>query len=102
MVCRRDLVGPRRLRGHVLGGHGHDQFAGGTEEDPAALAWRFAPRMRTDRLEHPGPNPHCHSNIQYCLMADHFEFGGEFAWHPTPEYRERSRLKEFISRHGLA
>jgi acetyl-CoA synthetase len=35
-------------------------------------------------------------------MADHFEFGGEFAWHPTPEYRERSRLTQFMSRHALA
>ena len=31
-----------------------------------------------------------------------FEFGGEVAWRPTPEYRERSRLAAFIARHRLA
>ena len=36
------------------------------------------------------------------MAGDHFEFGGEFAWHPTPEYRERSRLKQFMARHALA
>ncbi len=36
------------------------------------------------------------------MTGDHFEFGGEFAWHPTPEYRERSRLTQFMSRHALA
>jgi acetyl-CoA synthetase len=31
-----------------------------------------------------------------------FEFGGEIAWRPTPEYRDRSRLAAFIARHQLA
>lgn len=31
-----------------------------------------------------------------------FEFGGEIAWRPTPEYRDRSRLAAFIARHHLA
>jgi acetyl-CoA synthetase len=31
-----------------------------------------------------------------------FDFGGEIAWRPTPEYRDRSRLAAFISRHRLA
>lgn len=35
-------------------------------------------------------------------MAGDFEFGGEIAWTPTPEYRDRSRLTAFITRHGLA
>ena len=35
-------------------------------------------------------------------MGDPFEFGGEIAWHPTPEYRDRSRLAAFITRHALA
>jgi acetyl-CoA synthetase len=35
------------------------------------------------------------------MAGNNFEFGGEIAWHPTPEYRDRSRLKAFISRHGL-
>ncbi len=30
-----------------------------------------------------------------------FEFGGEIAWRPTPEYRDRSRLAAFIARHRL-
>jgi acetyl-CoA synthetase len=30
-----------------------------------------------------------------------FEFGGEIAWRPTPEYIERSRLTAFIRKHGL-
>ena len=36
------------------------------------------------------------------MSGDHFEFGGEIAWRPTPEYRDRSRLTAFINRHGLA
>ena len=36
------------------------------------------------------------------MAGDHFEFGGEIAWQPTPEYRDRSRLAAFITRHGLA
>ena len=32
---------------------------------------------------------------------DQFEFGGEVAWRPTPEYIERSRLTAFIRKHGL-
>ena len=31
-----------------------------------------------------------------------FEFGGEIAWRPSPEYRDRSRLTAFITRHRLA
>jgi acetyl-CoA synthetase len=31
-----------------------------------------------------------------------FDFGGEIAWRPTPEYRDRSRLGAFIARHRLA
>lgn len=30
-----------------------------------------------------------------------FEFGGDVAWRPTPEYIERSRLTAFIRAHGL-
>ncbi|MBI2188059.1 MAG: AMP-binding protein [Acidobacteria bacterium] len=30
-----------------------------------------------------------------------FDFGGEIAWRPTPEYRDRSRLAAFIARHHL-
>jgi acetyl-CoA synthetase len=33
---------------------------------------------------------------------DRFDFGGEVAWQPTPEYVERSRLKRFMDRHGIA
>jgi len=35
-------------------------------------------------------------------MTDAFEFGGEIAWRPSPEYRDRSRLTAFINRHGLS
>ena len=35
------------------------------------------------------------------MATDHFEFGGEIAWRPTPEQRDRSRLTAFITRHGL-
>ena len=31
-----------------------------------------------------------------------FEFGGEVAWRPTPEYVDHSRLKAFMQRYGLA
>jgi acetyl-CoA synthetase len=33
--------------------------------------------------------------------VDAFEFGGEIAWRPTPEYIERSRLMAFMRTHGL-
>ena len=35
------------------------------------------------------------------MSADGFDFGGEIAWRPTPDYISRSRLKEFIDRHAL-
>jgi acetyl-CoA synthetase len=35
-------------------------------------------------------------------MADEFAFGGDIAWRPTREYRERSRLAAFMARHGIA
>ncbi len=31
-----------------------------------------------------------------------FEFGGEIAWRPTADYRDKSRLAAFIARHRLA
>ncbi len=35
-------------------------------------------------------------------MSGHqFEFGGEIAWRPTPEYIDRSCLRAFIDRHAL-
>jgi acetyl-CoA synthetase len=33
---------------------------------------------------------------------ERFNFGGEMVWQPTPEYVERSRLKRFMDRHGIA
>jgi len=30
-----------------------------------------------------------------------FEFGGDIAWRPTPEYIENSRLQAFMKRHGI-
>jgi acetyl-CoA synthetase len=33
---------------------------------------------------------------------ENFDFGGEIVWRPTPEYVERSRLKLFMNRHGIA
>ena len=36
------------------------------------------------------------------MAGDNFEFGGEIAWRPTAEYRERSRLRAFMARHALA
>ncbi len=35
-------------------------------------------------------------------MPDGFDFGGEFVWHPTPEYVERSHVRRFMRTHGLA
>src|SRR5687767_13893392 len=35
------------------------------------------------------------------MSGDQFEFGGEIAWRPSPDYIDRSRLKAFIDRHGL-
>lgn len=35
-------------------------------------------------------------------MADDFTFGGNFVWHPTPDYVERANLTAFMRRHGLA
>jgi acetyl-CoA synthetase len=32
---------------------------------------------------------------------DRFDFGGEIAWRPTPEYVEQSRLKRFMDRQGI-
>jgi acetyl-CoA synthetase len=34
-------------------------------------------------------------------MSGQFEFGGEIAWRPTPEYIRNSRLKQFIEHHRL-
>ena len=31
-----------------------------------------------------------------------FEFGGEILWRPTSEYLERSRLRHFMTQHGIA
>jgi acetyl-CoA synthetase len=36
------------------------------------------------------------------MSAEHFEFGGNIAWRPTPAQIERSRLMVFMRRHGLA
>ena len=36
------------------------------------------------------------------VAGDQFDFGGEIAWRPTPEYRDHSRLAAFITHHGLA
>ncbi len=36
------------------------------------------------------------------MVAGAFEFGGEVAWRPTSAQEERSRLKAFMNRHGLA
>ena len=35
------------------------------------------------------------------MSGGEFQFGGEIAWRPTPEYIEGSRLKAFMDRHGL-
>ena len=35
-------------------------------------------------------------------MGGDFEFGGEIAWRPTPEYIANSRLRDFMARHQLA
>jgi acetyl-CoA synthetase len=32
---------------------------------------------------------------------DHFEFGGDIAWRPTPEHISRSRLTAFMRKHGI-
>ena len=34
-------------------------------------------------------------------MSESFEFGGEIAWRPTPDYINNSRLKAFIDKHAL-
>ena len=34
-------------------------------------------------------------------MSDGFEFGGDVAWRPTPEYVQHSRLTAFMDRHGV-
>jgi acetyl-CoA synthetase len=36
------------------------------------------------------------------VKVEKFEFGGEIAWRPTPEYVAQSRLKQFMDRHGIA
>jgi acetyl-CoA synthetase len=35
-------------------------------------------------------------------MPETFTFGGDIVWRPTPEYVNRSHLKHFMDRHGLA
>jgi acetyl-CoA synthetase len=35
------------------------------------------------------------------MTGDRFDFGGEIAWRPTPDYVSNSRLQAFINRHGL-
>ena len=36
------------------------------------------------------------------MTADPFEFGGDVAWRPSPEYVRNSRLRAFMDRHGIA
>jgi acetyl-CoA synthetase len=33
---------------------------------------------------------------------EHFEFGGEIVWRPTPEVIAQSNLQRFMRRHGLS
>jgi len=33
--------------------------------------------------------------------SDNFEFGGDFAWYPSEEYKENSRLREFMDIHNI-
>ena len=35
-------------------------------------------------------------------MPESFTFGGDIVWRPTPDYVNRSHLKRFMDRHGLA
>ena len=35
-------------------------------------------------------------------MTDAFDFGGDIAWWPTAQNRDRSRLAAFMARHGIA
>ncbi|MEQ1731621.1 MAG: acetyl-coenzyme A synthetase N-terminal domain-containing protein, partial [Vicinamibacterales bacterium] len=35
------------------------------------------------------------------MSTDHFEFGGDVVWRPTPEVIDRARLTTFMRRHGL-
>jgi acetyl-CoA synthetase len=35
-------------------------------------------------------------------MSEAFDFGGDFAWHPTPAQTSGSRLASFMARHGIA
>ena len=35
------------------------------------------------------------------MTADRFDFGGDVAWRPTPDYVTNSRLVTFMERHGL-
>src|SRR4051812_3444765 len=35
-------------------------------------------------------------------MSGDFDPGGEIAWRPTPDYIENSRLRQFMTRHGLS
>ena len=35
-------------------------------------------------------------------MSSQFDFGGEIVWQPTADYIEKSNLKRFMDRHGLA
>ena len=35
------------------------------------------------------------------MEGNEFDFGGEIAWRPTPEYRDRSRLAAFMTLHAL-
>ncbi|MFX1330615.1 MAG: AMP-binding protein [Promethearchaeota archaeon] len=35
-------------------------------------------------------------------MDKNFEFGGEIVWRPTPDYKEKARLTEFMQLHGIS
>jgi acetyl-CoA synthetase len=35
-------------------------------------------------------------------MPEDFDFGGEIAWRPTPDYTQHSHLRRFMQTHGLA
>ncbi|OGO26784.1 MAG: AMP-dependent synthetase [Chloroflexi bacterium RBG_16_52_11] len=34
-------------------------------------------------------------------MSEHFDFGGEFVWHPSRDYIDHAHLTQFMQRHGI-
>jgi acetyl-CoA synthetase len=57
---------------------------------------------RPARCKRALPNPLARaSGSSQTLPVSEFQFGGQFVWHPTPEFVAQSNLQRFIEKYEL-